>query len=707
MSKNFNLKNTITVLLLPLFLTVPAHSNTLEDSIEKIEISGQWQPYRGNIPLEKTPQAVVSINADDLESSGITRFQEALDFSSSVVRQNTSGGMWDSFAIRGFAGDENNAAGYLVNGFNVGRGYNGRRSTVNIEVIEVMKGPGSALYGQGEPGGTINIITKKPQFEQESYIQATIGNFNTKQTEFDYTNAFNDNVAYRLNGAYEDSDSYRDLNYLKALNLHPSILWNISDQTSVNYEMEVVNQDKVFDRGIYVLNNDFDATTPSDFYGDVKDGPHTVKVFGHQLSLKHSIDNNWHLLAGFSYRDSSFKGHSSDAELSSGRQLIYNDPNSLSRQRRERDYQAEDLTTRIEISGTTSLFNFKNNLLFGTDYYDYHVDTKLNRWRTAWGSGDTTYSINPNNPDYDQLQPATSVQTDQKEDQQAAGLYLQDQIELTNKATILLGVRFDKFQQEIYDFTRSRAQEQNKSAVSPRIGYIHQINNSISLYTNFAEGFRPNPGLDSNGKAFEPEESMSFEVGAKWQSIEGDFTGSLAIYTAEKSNILTADPINSDFSATLGEATSQGVELEATYFVSENTSFDLSYSYTDAKTANETTNPDWGVSIPKGSRLINIAKNMGYISLKHYTSFFDKETFLGTTVTYTGNRLGETIDPNYILPAYTLVNVFASMQLNEQLTVKLDINNLLDKEYFSSSYHKLWTMPGSPLNYQMTLKYQF
>ena len=98
---------------------------------------------------------------------------------------------------------------------------------------------------------------------------------------------------------------------------------------------------------------------------------------------------------------------------------------------------------------------------------------------------------------------------------------------------------------------------------------------------------------------------------------------------------------------------------------------------------------------------------MGYISLKHYTSFFDKETFLGTTVTYTGNRLGETIDPNYILPAYTLVNVFASMQLNEQLTVKLDINNLLDKEYFSSSYHKLWTMPGSPLNYQMTLKYQF
>ncbi|XQW84529.1 TonB-dependent siderophore receptor [Thalassotalea piscium] len=690
---SFNIK--YSVFSLPLLFIAPAQSNTIEEqneNIEKIEVKSQWQPYRGNVPLSKTPQAVVSINANDLEYSGITRFQEALDFSSSVVRQNTSGGMWDSFAIRGFAGDENNAAGYLVNGFNVGRGYNGRRSTSNIEIIEVMKGPGSALYGQGEPGGTINIITKKPKFDEEGYVQASVGNFNTRQAEFDYTNALNNEVAFRLNGAYEDSDSYRDIVNLKALNIHPSLLWNISDQTSLNYEMEIIDQDKVFDRGIFVLNNDFDATDSADYYGDVKDGPHTVKALGHQVSLKHSINNNWHLLAGLSYRDSSFKGQSSDAELSSGRQLLFNDPNSLSRQRRERDYQAEDLTTRLELSGETSFFDFKNNLLLGIDYYDFHVDTKLNRWRTAWGSGDPTYSINPNNPNYDQVQPQTSIQTNQKEDQKAAGLYFQDQIELTNETRLLVGVRFDKFKQDIYDYTRTRAQEQDKSSVSPRIGFIHQLNDIVSVYTNYAEGFRPNPGLDSNGNAFEPEESQSFEVGVKWQNTEGDFLGSFAVYDSEKSNILTADPVNNDFSATLGEATSQGVELEMTYLVTNSTRIDLSYSYTDAKTANETTNSDWGVSIPKGSRLINIAEHMGYISLKHDTRLLNKETFLGATLTYTGDRLGETIDPNYILPSYTLVNLFASMQLNEQLTIKIDINNLLDKAYFASSYHKLWTI---------------
>jgi len=175
-------------------------SDTPED-IERIEVKRLWQPYRGNVPLIETPQAVDRINADTLEIEGISRFMEALELSPSIVRQNNSGGMFDSYAIRGFSGDENNPTGYLVNGFN-SRGYNGNRSTANVETIEVMKGPGSALYGQGEPGGTINIITKKPQFDKQGYIQGTLGNYDKKQIEFDYTNGLNDEMAYRLNGTF-------------------------------------------------------------------------------------------------------------------------------------------------------------------------------------------------------------------------------------------------------------------------------------------------------------------------------------------------------------------------------------------------------------------------------------------------------------------------------------------------------------------------
>ncbi|WP_286234900.1 TonB-dependent siderophore receptor [Thalassotalea sediminis] len=676
-----------------------------EQNLEKIEVQGHWQAYRGNVPLIETPQAVDRIDADTIENENITRFIDALDFSPSIVRQNNSGGMFDSFAIRGFSGDENNPTGYLVNGFN-SRGYNGNRSTANIETIEVMKGPGSALYGQGEPGGTINIITKKPQFDEQGFIQGTLGNYSKKQVEFDYTNALNNVAAYRLNGSYEDSDTYRDHVYLESLHLSPSVLWNISNTTSLSYEMEVLDQKKPLDRGVYVLNNDFNATNPEDFYGDIRDGAHEVEALGHQLLLNHTINNDWHMLAGLAYRDSSFKGISSDTELSSGRQLVYTDPDTLSRQRRERDYQAEDLSARIELSGELIFGDIKHNLLVGLDYFNYDLNTDYKVWRTAWGTDDTTYSIDPNMPDYTQVRPIASPKTQTAEQQEGLGLYAQDLIELTESSKLLVGFRVDKFKQDILNKLSNDSQHKEQTEVTPRVGLVYELNDTINLYTSYAEGFRPNPGLDADRNAFDPEETSSFEIGAKWQNIANRFSGSIAIYDAEKTNMLTAEP-DTGLSATLGEVESQGVDFQLTTHLTDNTVVELAYAYTDAKTANDVINSDWGVPIPKGSRLINIAKHRGHLALKHFTEIMGKDTYLGASVNYVGDRLGETTDADYILPSYSLVNLSAAIDLSKQISVKFDVNNLFDKHYFENSYHKLWTMPGSPVNYNMTVKYQF
>lgn len=681
------------------------HTSDSPENIEHIEVKRLWQPYRGNVPLVETPQAVDRINADALEVEGITRFMEALELSPSIVRQNNSGGMFDSFAIRGFSGDENNPTGYLVNGFN-SRGYNGNRSTANVETIEVMKGPGSALYGQGEPGGTINIITKKPQFDRQGYLQGTFGNFNKKQFEFDYTDGLNDEMAYRLNGSYEDSDTYRDHVFIESFHFSPSFLWNISDNTSFSYEMEMLDQKKPLDRGVYILNNDFDSVDAEDFYGDVRDGAHVVEALGHQLLFNHKLNNNWHVLAGLAYRDSSFEGQSSDTELSSGRQLVYTNPNLLSRQRRERDYQAEDISTRFELSGELALGGFKNNILIGLDYYQFELDTDYRVWRTAWGSGDTTYAIDPNNPDYTLTRPTTSPTTQTAEEQKGLGLYAQNLIELTESAKLLLGFRVDNFEQGILNIVSIESLEQEQTEVTPRIGFVYKLNDSVNFYSSYAEGFRPNPGLDADRNAFEPEETTSFEIGAKWESIAERFSGSIAVFDAKKTNMLTAEP-DTGLSATLGKVESQGVEFNLNTVLTDNTSIELAYAYTDARTANDVINSDWGVPIPKGSRLINVADHIGHISLKHQTSVMGKETYLATTINYVGDRLGETTDANYILPSYTLVNVSAVVELNNQLSIRLDINNLLDEAYFENSYHKLWTMPGSPINYSASVKYQF
>lgn len=695
----------------------------MEGEIEKIEIRHQRQPFRGDVPLNETPQAVSIIDGGFLLSAGVTDLQSALDFSSSIARQNNFGGMWDGFAIRGFAGDENIPSGYLVNGFNAGRGFSGRRNTANVQSIEILKGPGSALFGRSEPGGTVNIITKKPQFYRDGYVQLTLGNFGKQRVEGDFTNEISEDVAFRINGSYEDAESFRDTVESKHTTLNPSILWNISDETNLSYELEYLDQETPFDRGVVVLNGDFNTVPKERFLGDPIDGPINIDAVGHQLVLQHQLENDWSLLLGMGYRESTLEGVGSEPDLNgavsdgtqivAGRQLLSVDGETVVRRRRHRDFDATDLSLRAELSGNVGTGSLVHHLLIGIDAYDYQLDRTINEFRVGWGSGDTTFAVNLFNPVYASVAPElTKIATNDSEEQQSLGFYIQDQIDFTEKFKATLGVRVDKFEQELTNFkldpsAGSYISKQDQTATSPRFGLVYVPSEFVTLYTSYAEGFRPNTGADADGNAFEPEKSKSYEVGVKWTSEDNVFDGTLAIFKAEKSNILSADPSGSGSSVALGEAQSQGIELDVTSNIGDNTSLALSYAYTDAETENAIINPDWGVELPAGSALINIAKNTANLTLRHFLTVGNSDADVGFTYQYVGDRLGETITPDYILPSYSITRVFGSVALTEKLTLNVSIDNLFDKDYFASSYHRYWTMPGAPRTYTASLKYQF
>lgn len=172
----------------------------------EIVVSGLRQQYRGDVPLEEIPQTVQTISGEKLKELNITTLDKALDLASGVSRQNNFGGLWDSFAIRGFAGDENFPSGFLVNGFNGGRGYGGTRDASNIERVEILKGPNGAVFGRGEPGGTVNILTKKASLTDTfGSFAASAGSFDTYRVEGDYNLRLSDNVAIRVNGAAQDA----------------------------------------------------------------------------------------------------------------------------------------------------------------------------------------------------------------------------------------------------------------------------------------------------------------------------------------------------------------------------------------------------------------------------------------------------------------------------------------------------------------------
>lgn len=676
------------------------------ESLDEVVVKSQRQPYRGDTPLESLPQAVQILPSEMLNEMGIVSFQDALDLSAGVARQNNFGGIWDMFAVRGLAGDENNSAGYLVNGFSAGRGYSGRRDTSNIESIEIMKGPGSALYGRSEPGGTINLITKKPEFDSEGYIKASFGRYSTSRLEGDYTGAASDSVALRINGAYEQSDGFRDTNPEK-LAITPSAIFVFSDRTSLLYELEFVKQEMLFDRGVVAINGDPLVLPPERFLGDPNLGPTDIDSLGHQLTLQHELTDDWSMLVGLGYRDSSFKGRSADTELSGGRQLLLVDGETVSRQLRERNYQAKDLSGRIEFTGTIEA-GLTHHLLIGADAYEYEHDTVQGRWRVGFGSGDSTYSINAFNPEYTvAVTPTPTPLVSNLEEQSSLGVYIQDQIDINEKFKLLLGLRYDDFDQTITNRLSSSTSKVSPTETSYRAGVVFEPNSYISVYASYAEGFRPNTGTNFEGTAFKPENSESSEIGVKWSSEDGDIGGSVALFSATKSNILTADPVNSGFSAELGEADSKGIEIDLVGNLTDDLSIYFSYAYTDAETANDVINLDWGVQVPAGSRLINVPEHAANLSLSKGFQLAGSDASAGFALMYTGDRLGETIDSSYMLPSYTLLNLFATYSPSDRLRLAVHIDNVTDEEYIESSYHKWWSMPGAPMTYSVSLQYSY
>lgn len=674
--------------------------------IEEMLVVGQKQPYRGDVPLEALPQQVQVLESDFLVDLGVTNLQNALDYAGGVSRQNNFGGLWDSFAIRGFAGDENLPSGYLINGFSGGRGFSGTRDSTNIERIEILKGPGSALYGRGEPGGTINVITKKPQFDREGSLGLSAGRWNAYRAEADYTDGLTESVAFRINGAYEDSDSFRDTLTTEKVVFTPSLLATLGERASILYELEYLNQKTPFDRGIVAIDGDPEVLPVSRFLGEPGDGPTEIDALGHQVTFQYDLNDDWALLGGLGFRTSSFEGRASGAELSGGRQLLDDDGETLVRQPRARDYDAEDLSGRIELTGTFATGAVSHHLLIGGDAYEYELDSVQDRWRTTFGIVDTTYAINVFNPVYGQVSPPLGPQTDQLEEQSAWGVYMQDQIDLSEKWKLLLGVRYDDFSQDIHNRLSDTTSSQSQTQTSPRAGIVFEPTDNVSLYASYAEGFRPNSGADFSGTPFEPEESKSYEAGVKFFAADSRIKGTVAVFKMEKSNIVTADPVNQGFSAALGEAESEGLELDLTAQMTDTLSVMFTYAYVDAHTTNEVINADWGVEIPAGSPLINIPENSANLVVLKDLEVNGSPVSLGMSINYVDERLGETIDPDYYLPDYTLVNVFGSYDVTDKLRLSVNLNNITDEKYYVSSYHKWWTTPGAPFSYTVSLNYR-
>ncbi|MGD3144972.1 TonB-dependent siderophore receptor, partial [Xanthomonas oryzae pv. oryzicola] len=549
--------------------------------LDAVQVRSQYTPYRElsitgatktDVPLRDVPISGRVLDRTLLDDAGVTDLAGALELASGITKANNLGGLWDSYSMRGFTGDPNFSSDYMVNGFNASRGYNGLRDAANTQSIEVIKGPASALYGRGEPGGVVNIITKKPLFQPQNSVDVSAGRFDSYRAAIDSTGPLSESVAYRLNVMHKDQHSFRDTVDSDNTLLAPSLLWMPTPETTVSYELEAVRIHAPFDRGVTAIDGDANRLPASRFLGEPRDGDIDLHSTGHQLFVVHGLNQTWSLQGGATYRESGMRGFSTEPWT------LQADQRTLRRERRYRDYQGRDIAARAELLGSLQAGRVTHNVLFGIDGNRFDD----NRFQQRARSAATPYSIDVLAPRYGVAQPGQlAAITDTEERQQVWGAYAQDQIDLGARWKALLGLRYDHYEQDLDNHLRGTTQRASDGVVSPRAGLTFLVDDALSLYASAAAGFRPNSGVGANGQSFAPEKSRSLETGLKYVQPGDGLEATVAAFRIDKKNVLSLDPADTSFSLPVGEMRSQGVELDLLGRLTPHLAASVGLAYTD------------------------------------------------------------------------------------------------------------------------------
>ncbi|MCU0119681.1 TonB-dependent siderophore receptor [Pseudomonas sp. B2M1-30] len=633
--------------------------------------------------IRDIPQAISVVPASVLKDLGSNSVERALDFAGGVSKQNNFGGLTlYEYSVRGFTTSE-----FYKDGFSANRGYPSTPDTANIERIEVLKGPAASLYGRGDPGGTVNIVTKKPQPRAFTTLQTSAGSWDRYRTALDVNAPLDEqgDVLSRINLAIEDNHSFRDHVSSKRVFAAPSFSWQLNPDTSLLVESEFVRHSSTFDRGIVAPDNKWSGVSRSTFLGEPDDGDIDNHNNMLQAALEHHLNDGWKLRLASHYKEGKLWGYASESRP------LNADGHSVNRRYRERDSNWHDSITQLELRGLFDLGSWQHELLVGTEYENFRKNERV----TTIAGG--RYAIDIYNPIYGQPKPdGARSGSDFFEHVESHALNLQDQIIFTDKLRGMIGVRFEHFDQRIDDHSRAASSRQSHDALTQRVGLLYQLTPQTGVFANASSSFKPNNGLDASGKAFKPEEGIGYEIGIKNELFDERLSSTLAFFHIEKENVLALDP-RTDTSRAMGKARSQGFDLQVTGQVTDAVRIIGALAYIDA----EVTKGD--AVVPAGSRILGVARRSG--SLLGVYEFQDgllRGSDVGAAFTYVGDRSGEA-GSDFELPAYHTVDLLAHYKASDNVTVGLNLNNLFDEKYYERSYSNYWVNPGEPRTFTVSL----
>jgi len=646
---------------------------------------------RSSAPLLETPQAVAIVPAQVIADQAPRNLDDALTNISGITQGNTLGSTQDTIVKRGFG--ENRDGSIMRDGMPI---VQGRSLNASAERVEVLKGPSTLLYGIQDPGGVINVVSKRPELQSYNALTATGSSYGSGKNgsggTFDGTGALgHSGLAYRMIVDHVDEDYWRNYGLHRESLVAPSLAWYGEDtQLTAAYEhREFLSP---FDRGTAIdprTNHPLDipATRRLDEPFNSMEGRSDL----YRFEADHDFDGNWKGHLGYSYNRETY-----DA---SQVRVTAVDPASGTLTRSmdgTRGALSTDRFTTLTLNGAVQAGGMQHELLVGIDD-EYR---KVSRSDLIRQKSLSTFSYQ--NPVYGrEVEGTFSSDPDsaQSDILRTDSLFVQDSIHLNEQWILVAGGRYQTYDQVA---GRGRPFRVNTNTTGhkwiPRAGLVYRYDEQLSFYGSYTESFKPNSSIAplSGGLVLDsgtrPEEGQSWELGAKWD-VPGAWSGNLAVFDIKKRNVLVAnfDAASADtVYSSAGEVRSRGLELDFSGRLDERWSLIGAYAFTDAEVTED--------PLLKGNRLQNAARHSGSLSAVYDvgTVLGSDKLRLGAGAHYVGERAGNPTD-DFNLPAYTVADAFATYDTRldgQKVRFQINLKNIFDRTYYTSSVNRYFVSMG-------------
>ena len=661
-------------------------------------------------PAKDVPQSLTTVTRSLMDDRNADTLKDALRNVAGLTFNAGEGGrIGDNITIRGFAASSD----LYLDGMRDNAQYN--RDIFNLERVEVLRGASSMIFGRGSTGGIVNQVSKEPALHTGAEAEATVGSYNYFREEGDANYKISDTAAVRLNLMRTDTDSFRDEVEQHRWGIAPSIKWGIGTDNEFLLSYYHLQYDDVPDYGIPiqpVQGGKPIRVDMSNFYGmaAVDYQQDSADIFTGRWT--HTFDNGMQLKTMVRKNDV-------ERDLRAVAPRVNAGITSVTRGRQARGAEEDNITASSDLTSKFDLWNMKHEGLIGTEFVRETAD-RFSYFSSGPTNNPPADPFNPNPFDplpagydatYQRINPLNFTAKN-------IGMYGQDIVEFIPHWKALVGARFDHFDADYLSVVTSSgittAYDRQDNVLSYRTGLMYQPTDYVTYYAAYGTAFNPSGDVYSveatqaaRSAKTDPEKSINYEIGAKWELFNGDLSLRTALFRTEKTNERNTDPAQPDIYLLSGRRHTDGIELEGAGRITPKWEVfgaialmtaeidkhinPYAVGLTPVNTPNFSGNiwttykiaPDWKI----GGGMDFVGDRKGYS--------------IGTTTPYTAPQIRH-------VPGYVRLDAMVEWNVYKATSLKLNLFNLLNQRYYDAIYPSGGhAIPGIPREAQLSLSYKF